>query len=107
MVADERTVDLYPHPATPVTLFAAGNPRAIVAQATELAAALKDVVTSRKLYLRIGTRDHIYVEGWTLLGSMLGVFPVCAWSRPLADAAGWEARGEARTDSGALGGARG
>ena len=34
---------------------------------------------------------------------MLGVFPVCVWSRPLED--GWEARVEARTRDGAIVGA--
>ena len=35
------------------------------------------------------------VEGWTLCGTMLGVFPWLEWTRPLPR--GWEARVEART----------
>jgi hypothetical protein len=38
------------------------------------------------------------VEGWTLLGTMLGVFPVCEWTRKLDD--GWEARVVAKTLAG-------
>jgi hypothetical protein len=56
----------------------------------------------------IGRSKHVKVEGWTLLGSMLGVFPVCTWTRRIGDdgaADGWEARVEARTLGGQLVGA--
>jgi hypothetical protein len=55
------------------------------------------------LISRISNRDHVKVEGWTLLGTMLGVFPVCVWTKERSD--GWEARVEARTLSGAIVGA--
>src|SRR5829696_6975327 len=87
----------------PAVLFRSQEPEDIVRQASAVARALAPVIEDRGLYTDINGRRHVRVEGWTLLGSMLGVFPVCVWSRPTAD--GWEARVEARTLAGALVGA--
>jgi len=88
--------ELVPAPApAPVTLFRSDEPNEIVARAAETANALTKVVEQRKLTVSIQGRKHVLVEGWTLLGSLLGVFPVCVWSRQLEN--GWEARVEART----------
>ena len=51
----------------------------------------------------ISGREHVRVEGWTMLGALLGVHPYLVWSRPvlfLDDHVGWEARVEARTIDG-------
>jgi hypothetical protein len=64
---------------------------------------LKAVLVARNLISRIGNREHVNVEGWTLCGTMLGVFPICEWTRPVND--GWEARVEVRTLAGQLVGA--
>src|SRR5262245_47685238 len=87
----------------PAALFGTDNPAGIVARAMAVAEPLAAVIEDRRLYATISGRRHVLVEGWTLLGSMLGVFPVTAWCRALAD--GWEARVEARTLGGALVGA--
>lgn len=92
------------------TLFGSGEgPRAIVGKATDVADALADVIKRKALYKNISGKSHILVEGWTLLGSMMGVFPVCVWTRRIEASehtpAGWEARVEARTLSGAVVGA--
>ena len=79
------------------------TPRSWVEKATALATALKRVIVEQGLTSKIGGKEYVLVEGWTLLGTMLGVFPVCSWTRPMAD--GWEARVEARTLSGAIVGA--
>jgi hypothetical protein len=50
-------------------------------------------------------KEHVKAEGWTLLGTMLGVFPVCVWTKPIGTGEGWEARVEARTLAGAVVGA--
>jgi hypothetical protein len=101
----EATPPPAPAPVAPAAaLFASPEPEAIVAQASAMATALARVIDSRGLAVAIHGRRHVRVEGWTLLGAMLGVFPVCIWSRPLADG-GWEARVEARTLAGALVGA--
>lgn len=86
--------------AAPITLFGTDDPVAVVERASTIASALADVITKRKLYTQIGTKKHVQVEGWTLLGSMLGVFAEVEWSRPLDDNAGWESRAVARTLAG-------
>lgn len=92
-----------PQPAAPLTLFGTTDPAAVVQRASTVATALAGVINERNLFKRIRDRDHIYVEAWTLLGSMLGVFATVEWSRPVED--GWEARVTARTINGALVGA--
>lgn len=87
----------------PVSLFGDKKPGEIVQHATEVANALTQVIKSKGLAKRIGNREYLVVEAWTLLGSMLGVFPVCEWTRQIEG--GWEARVEARTLSGAVVGA--
>jgi hypothetical protein len=90
------------------TLFGTDNPAEVVARAAVVATALADLVRKQNLIVRIGQSDHVRVEGWTLLGSMLGVFPVVGWTRPVMvdeQPAGWEARVEARTRAGEIVGA--
>lgn len=87
----------------PATLFRTDDPVGVVEQASRVANALAGVIRAQKLSRRFGgadSKEHVYVEGWTLLGSMLGVFPVVEWSRPLQDGNGWEARVVARTKGG-------
>lgn len=88
-----------PRPAAPLTLFGTDDPSAVVERATKVATVLADVIKQRHLSARIGNRDHIQIEGWTLLGSMLGVFGEVEWTRPVDR--GWEARAVARTMAGA------
>jgi hypothetical protein len=99
---EEIGAELVPVPAHG-TLFRTDEPSEILRRASATAEALAEVVRKQKLVTNIQGREHVRVEGWTLLGSMLGVFPVCEWSRPLAD--GWEARVEARTLAGQVVGA--
>lgn len=87
-------------PDAPANLFHSDDPAVVIQKATAHATALADVVRQKNLITRIQGSEHVQVEGWTLLGSMLGVFPVTVWSRPLEDPAGWEARVEARTLAG-------
>jgi hypothetical protein len=81
-----------------VNLFGDASPVTVVERATEAANALAAVIESKQLFKQIGAKKHVLVEGWTLLGSMLGVFPVVEWTRPVED--GWEARVVARTRNG-------
>lgn len=92
----------YEPPRTP-TLFGTSDPAGVVVAATAAAQPLAEVVRKQGLASKISGREHVRVEGWTLLGSMLGVFPVTVWTRKLED--GWEARVEARTRDGAVVGA--
>lgn len=84
------------------------NPAGFVAGYVAVADELSRVIRDKKLSVKIRGRDHVRVEGWTLLGSMLGVFPVTVWSREMREDGvkiGWEARVEARTKDGAIVGA--
>jgi hypothetical protein len=96
---DDVTIDgeIVEHRA-PLTLFGTDDPSAVVERATKVATVLADVIKQRRLSARIGNRDHIMLEGWTLLGSMLGVFGEVEWTRSLDN--GWEARAVARTMAG-------
>jgi hypothetical protein len=97
-IVDAEVVGTELVPAEPqqsVTLFRTDDPVEVVEKASRVADALKDVLTRQGLTKRIGSKDHVLVEGWTTLGSMLGVVPVCVWTRKVDD--GWEARVEART----------
>lgn len=96
-------------PQAAVTLFGTDNPAVVLERATGVADALAGVIEKQKLYATISGKKHITVEGWTLLGSMLGVFPEIEWTRKTTDAKGadaWEARCVARTLAGAVVGAR-
>src|SRR5579875_317774 len=84
-------------------LFGAQSPKAVVAQATCVARALARVLESRRLYSAMHGRRFVRVEGWTLLGSMLGVFPRVVWTRRIEQ--GWEARVEVVTLGGQVVGA--
>jgi hypothetical protein len=90
-------------PAETRTLFRTQDPAEVVERATEAANALRGVLTNQKLTNRISGREHVKVEGWTTLGSMIGVFPVCEWTRETPD--GYLARVVARTLDGRVIGA--
>ena len=85
------------------------DPEAVLTAATGTADLLTRVIRERGLVARIHNREHVLLEGWTLLGSLVGVFPVTVWTRPMVDRGdrrvGWEARVEARTRSGDVVGA--
>ena len=90
------------------TLFGTDSPAEVVQRASQIARTLEQVVRSQNLVVKIGQGEHVRVEGWTFLGSMLGVFPVVQWTRPVLkddESFGWEARVEARTRTGEVVGA--
>jgi hypothetical protein len=86
-----------------VTLFQTDDPEEVVVRATKIAGALANVIRKQKLATNIQGKEYVRVEGWTLLGSMLGVFPVETWTKPLEN--GWEARVEARRGDQVIGAA--
>lgn len=102
MSTDLRAAD----PVAP-SLFGGRRDADLIEAATATATALAKVLEDRNLYVVTGTdprtgneRRHVLVEGWTLLGTMLGVTPVCVWTRRTDDGNGWEARVEARVADG-------
>ena len=88
LVAQERE-----HLATtadvPSVLFGTTDPAEVVARATEVASVLADVVKRQDLVTKIGRSEHLNIEAWTLLGSMLGVYANVDRSEPIPG--GWQA----------------
>lgn len=83
-----------------VTLFGSSEPDAVIERATSVANALKSVILKQGLVSTISGKQYPRCEAWTLLGTMLGIFPVCQWTKQVEG--GWEARVEARTRDGAV-----
>lgn len=97
---DEPGTELEPV-AAPSNLFRSNNPVEVLTRARETADAFKPIVAAHSTTIQ--GRQHVNVEGWLVLGAMLGVTPVCEWTHKLED--GWEARVEARTLDGRVVGA--
>jgi hypothetical protein len=92
-----------PQEVAPVGLFGTVEPVAVIEKASAVATALKGVIARQGLISKISGKEYPRCEAWTLLGTMLGVFPVLCWSRAVEG--GWEARVEAKTRSGDVVGA--
>jgi len=84
----------------PPGMLDAVEPLLVVTQASEIADQLADVIKRKHLSVNIKGRPYVRVEGWTLLGAMLGVTQNMVWSRKIDD--GWEARVEAFNKDGRL-----
>lgn len=97
-----------PEPPTavaPLNLFGP-SPAAALESMSEIAKLLTDVLKQQRLYSVIQGKNHVTVEGWTLLGSLLGVFPVVVSTERVTEPAeGYKARVEARTADGRVVGA--
>lgn len=90
------------------------SPVGVIRQAYAISQPLAKAIQGAKLTVEINGRDYVRVEGWTMLGSMLGVFPLVVSTRqtfsegfsqtgePVKTPNGWEAVVEARTLSGAV-----
>jgi hypothetical protein len=87
---------------TALTLFGDATPHAIVARATAIADVIAPLIRERNLIKRIGASEHVYLEGWTLAGTMLGVFATTVRTWEIGDDDGYGATVEARTIAGAL-----
>lgn len=85
-----------------MTLFSSDDPEAVMEEAEKLSKPLADMIESRGLFSDVLGNKHVNIEGWTLLGSMVGVQPVTEWTNPveLAGAEGFEAKVNAVTRSG-------
>jgi hypothetical protein len=58
------------------SLFAGATPNDVITAATEVANAFSSVVQDQRLFVRIGNRDHVLIEGWQTVGTLVGVFAV-------------------------------
>lgn len=75
----------------------ATTPSEILAEARMVAEALKPALITGGMLQQIGESEHVKIEGWQTLGSMLKVFPHVIWTRQLQAFDGWESRAEIRT----------
>jgi hypothetical protein len=81
-----------------INLIGSSDPEVFLTRVGAIANALAVVIRKQDLAVTIRGREHVRVEGWTCLGSLLGVFPELEWSRPIDG--GWEARVIAHTRAG-------
>jgi hypothetical protein len=72
-----------PQQSGQVTLFGTSDPAEVIVRAAKVADALKDILKKQGLTSRISGKDHVNVEGWQTLGTMVGVFPVKEWVEEL------------------------
>jgi hypothetical protein len=70
------STDLEVYEAPSLTLFRTDEPAEVVRAATKVADALAQVIEDKQLFKVISGKKHVLVEGWTLLGTMVGVFAV-------------------------------
>ena len=104
VVEPRGELELY-DPTVPTTLFRTSDPDVALTRMGAVAKTLVDVVEDRRLYVVIQGRKHLLVSAWTTLASMLGLFPLVAWTRPNESGDGYLARVEVRTRDGELVGA--
>ena len=52
----------------PPTIIEQTDPAIIIEEATYIANQLADIIKQKKLYKKIGNKDHVYVEGGPPLG---------------------------------------
>lgn len=96
---EEHGTALVPAPAAPPpSLFGTDDPAEVVQRATGVANALAAVIEQKQLYTTVQGKSHVHVEGWQLLGSMLGVTAVCTHTETVDG--GFKATVEARAADG-------
>jgi hypothetical protein len=75
VVSEEPSQELVVQPEEQsITLFGTNDPAEVVERASRVATIFKEILRKQGLTQRIGSSDHVQVEGWGTLGSMLGVF---------------------------------
>lgn len=85
--------------------FATASPALTLARGKAVADAAAPVIHELNLVKRIGQSAHVYFDGWTMVGAMVGVFPVTVRTWEIGQDEGYGANVEARTLSGEVVGA--
>jgi hypothetical protein len=85
-----------------LTLFGQASPHQILTQATAIADTIAPLIRQRNLYKRIGNSEHVYIEAWTLAGTMLGVFAITLRTWEIGADEGYGATVQARTLGGQI-----
>jgi hypothetical protein len=62
------------HQLAPTDMFQLA-PVAKMQYAGQIANVLKDIIDKQKLFTKIGPNKHVNIEGWSTLGSILGILP--------------------------------
>lgn len=80
-------------PAIPETtipdIFRERDPQQIVARYSEVAQTIGSLIEKQKLYVAIGGRKHVRIEGWQALGAPLGIFAQVEGSERIRDGDRW------------------
>lgn len=69
----QPSTELVPAAAVQLGTLTADTPRALVTGATAIADTLAELIRKKGLAVRIQGREFVKVEGWTVLGALLGV----------------------------------
>lgn len=102
------TVDMIEAPqVSNLSALTATTPAEMINKATTYATALAEVIKARNLFTTIGAKNHVNIEGWSTLGTLLGVMPYIEWSRQCMNEAtdgdiGYEARCVLKTMTGQI-----
>lgn len=72
--------------------LAVQDPKEMIHRAAQLADALAEIIHQQKLYTVIKGKKHVWVEGWTTMGAMLGVNPIEEFCDPTPDGKGYKAK---------------
>jgi len=78
-----REVVRYEHPEEKLTTVTSENPIQVIHNAKAVADELKKIIDKARLTQRIGSKDHVKIEGWTSMLAMLGVAPVVVSNKRL------------------------
>jgi hypothetical protein len=74
MQDEARTAALVPaQEPVELGLMSADSPRALMEQAADMATELAKLIQARRLFTVLRNKPYVVVEGWTTLGTMLGV----------------------------------
>lgn len=77
-MAAERGTALVVQPrpeSTAMALWGTDSPRGMTARMSEVADAIRDVIRARGLFTDIQGREYVNIEGWSMTGAIVGVFP--------------------------------
>lgn len=83
-------------------IFQERDPQAVIKRYSAVASAVAEVIKQQHLYVEIGPRRHVFIEGWQTLGAPLGIFARVEWTKRLKDGDRWgyEARAVAHRVAG-------
>lgn len=78
-------LELRSEAAGSTALIQGADPDEILAKAAKIATAFKSVVDQQGLSTRIGSKDHVEIEAWQTLATLLGCAPIVRWTRRVED----------------------